>query len=79
MEDEIINEVLDDIIKNHNKIIDDWCKAYLAQLYQENGTIKPGDFVLCQQEPIYFPLQSHNLVRKYWFEPKSNFDFGQDN
>lgn len=67
IEDEKLQKVVQEIAENHRKIIDDWCKAYLAQLYQENGEIKPGDFILYEQQPTY---HNHNLVRKYWFERK---------
>ncbi len=74
MEDEILQKVIEDIDINHRKIIDDWCKAYMAQLYQENGSIKPGDFVLVEQVPTYYKGNPEKLVRKYWFEPKEDFD-----
>ncbi len=66
MNDDIIQKVVADISKNHNKIIDDWCKAYLSQLYQEKGSIKPGDFMLVEQ----VPTMRHDglFVKKYWFE-----------
>lgn len=51
MEDELLKKVMQDIMDNHTKIIDDWCKAYLAQLYQESHSIKPGDFKLFMMEP----------------------------
>lgn len=73
MEDELLQKVVQEIAKNHRKIIDDWCKAYLAQLYQENGSIKPGDFILCEQEPT-FHKEKDCLVRKYWFEPKASHE-----
>lgn len=65
MNDEILNKVVEDISYNHHKIIDDWCKAYLAQLYQENGSIKPGDFTLVQQS---YDFKSGKIGYKYWFE-----------
>lgn len=70
MNDELFEKAIQEIKANHLKIIDDWCKAYMAQLYQENGSIKPGDFVLCEQLPTYHPLNSNIFVKKYWFEPK---------
>lgn len=66
---EEIQQACCEIAANHRKIIDDWCKAYLAQLYEENGTIKPGDFILCEQVPTYHK-ESDMMVKKYWFEPK---------
>ncbi|MES2875411.1 MAG: hypothetical protein V4708_16930 [Bacteroidota bacterium] len=69
MEDFELQKAVEEISKNHRKIIDDWCKAYLAQLYEENGNIKPGDFVLCEQIPT-FHLGKDCMVKKYWFELK---------
>lgn len=67
MNDEILEKVIKDISENHRKIIDDWCKAYLAQLYQEGIDIKPGCFTLCEQVPT-FHLGENCMVKKYWFE-----------
>lgn len=75
MDDEQLNAIVKEISDKHHKIIDDWCKAYMAQLYQETGKIiKPGDFVLCEQVPTIHPFHSNTLVKKYWFEPKENFE-----
>ena len=67
--DELLQKAVEEIAKNHRKIIDDWCKAYLAQLYEENGSIKPGDFILVEQVPTFHPGKDC-MVKKYWFEPK---------
>lgn len=67
--DETINKVVDDIAHNHRKIIDDWCKAYIAQIYEETGQCpKPGDFILNQQE---MDFKSGRFGFKYWFDPKT--------
>lgn len=66
--DEILNKVVQDIADNHNKIINDWCKAYMAQLYEEGVQIKPGNFTLNEQVPT-FHKGKDCLVKKYWFEP----------
>jgi hypothetical protein len=66
MNDELFANVIADIAANHRKIIDDWCKAYLAQLYEDSINIKPGCFTLNEQVPT---LQNNNFVKKYWFEP----------
>ncbi len=66
---EKLSLAVQEISKNHRKIIDDWCKAYLAQLYQENGSIKPGDFILVEQN---FHEYNGKLVKKYWFEKKQD-------
>ncbi len=64
--DEILEKVVIEISQNHDKIIDDWCKAYLAQLYEEGVDIKPGCFTLNEQVPT---IQKAELVKRYWFEP----------
>lgn len=64
---EKMDQAVAEIAKNHRKIIDDWCKAYLAQLYEEGVDIKPGCFTLNEQVPTY-DKGKNCLVRKYWFE-----------
>lgn len=64
--DEILNKVIAEISANHRKIIDDWCKAYLAQLYEEGHELKPGCFTLFEQE---LTLENGKLGKKYWFKP----------
>lgn len=70
MEDqnEILKSFVLDIRRNHHKIIDDWMKAYAAQLYEEKGSIKPGDFRLVEQ--IDLVLENGKMGKKYWFELK---------
>lgn len=63
-EDEINKAVLD-ITTNHNKIIDDWSKAYMAQRYIEGKSIDVGSFTLCQQNLSWAQNQ---VGFKYWFE-----------
>lgn len=65
--DDQFRSAAQEIAANHRKIIDDWCKAYLAQLYEEGVDIKPGSFTLIEQIPSY-DLDSKRMVRKYWFE-----------
>jgi hypothetical protein len=67
MDDELQN-IVKEIAENHRKIIDDWCKAYLSQLYEEGFEIKPGCFTLCEQVPT-FHKGKDCMVKKYWFEP----------
>ena len=62
--DDLLKKVVEEISKNHHQIIDDWCKAYLAQLYQENGSIRPGDFTLVEQDGKF--------CKRYWFEKRSH-------
>ncbi len=63
-----INESIIDIQKHHHKIIDDWCKAYLAQMYEEGHNLKPGDFVLNEMECKEYGV----FGRKYWFTLKES-------
>jgi len=71
--DKLLHKAVQEIAENHRKIIDDWCKAYMAQLYQENGDIKPGDFILVEQVPT-FDKSRDCMVKRYWFEPKEKLD-----
>ncbi len=64
---DLIEKVSKEVRANHRKILDDWCKAYLAQLYEESGEVKPGNYTLCQQELHEY---KGKLVQKYWFEKK---------
>lgn len=66
--DELLEKAVQEIAENHRKIIDDWCKAYMAQLYEEGVQLKPGCFTLNQQVPTY-DERSNCMVQKYWFEP----------
>jgi len=66
--DELLDKAVQEVANSHRKIIDDWCKAYCAQLYQENGDIKPGDSILVEQ--IDLVLENGKMGKKYWFEPK---------
>lgn len=70
-QDEIDKAVLN-IKSNHNKIIDDWCKAYLAQRYKEGKSIDVGSFTLCQQNLSW---AQNEVGFKYWFEDgKPNYN-----
>lgn len=64
--DERLAQAVMEITKNHRKIIDDWCKAYLAQLYQEGHELKPGNFILNEQDV----WEGNKYQKKYWFTPK---------
>lgn len=66
--DEILQKAIEEISNSHRKIINDWCKAYLAQLYEEGKDIKPGCFTLCEQVPTFHD-RLDCMVKKYWFEP----------
>lgn len=74
-EDQMIEVTLEkalmEIRRNHAKILEDWCKAYCAQLYSENGRMNPGDFILVEQMPTFDEVKGC-IVQKYWFELKQN-------
>lgn len=71
MNDKLLEKVIQDISENHRKIIEDWCHAYCAQIYEENGSIKPGEFMLYEQVPTMHDTMFGNVFcKKYWFEQK---------
>lgn len=59
-----INECVRNIRENHNQIIDDWCKAYMAQIYKEKGSINPGDFCLNMQQGV---IEDGKIFNRFWF------------
>lgn len=64
--DDRINKAAEEISRRHREIIDDWCKAYLAQLYEEGVDIKPGCFTLNEQHMD--SVAGSVLGKRYWFE-----------
>lgn len=60
-----IEKAVQNIKMNHDKIIDDWCKAYMAQRYKEGKSIDVGSFTLCQQNLSW---AQNEVGFKYWFE-----------
>lgn len=69
--DTFIEKVVREISQNHRKIIDDWCKAYLAHLYEEGVEIKPNCFTLFHKQPSGIKEgQEGYMVHEYWFEPR---------
>lgn len=65
MSDEIMKAV-QEITRRHREIINDWCKAYLSQLYEEGVDIKPGSFTLNEQN--LDNVGGSVFGKKYWFE-----------
>lgn len=45
-----IHEVMQNISNEHRKILDEWCKAYLAKEYEIGNDIHPGCFTIEQRE-----------------------------
>lgn len=62
-----MNEAIATIRSDHDQIIDDWCKAYMAQIYKEKGSINPGDFTLNMQMGV---VEDDKIFNRYWFTPK---------
>lgn len=65
MFEEELEKAVSEILNNHLKIIDDWCKAYMAQRFKEGISIDVGSFTLCQQN---LSLAPNEVGFKYWFE-----------
>lgn len=66
--DEKLQEAIDNICTNHHKILDDWCKAYLSEIYELGLELKPGCFVLNQMQVN----EEGKIGWKYWFTLKEN-------
>ena len=68
MED-LLQKATANIAANHRKIIDDWCKVYMAHCYIAEGRCpNPGDFILEQRE-----IRDRNKVGyDYCFKKKNN-------
>jgi hypothetical protein len=66
--EELFEELFEEIVKNNKKILNEFSKAYLAQLYQEGEKIKPGDYILVEKH-----LDNRGgfvTGKQYWFEKK---------
>jgi hypothetical protein len=61
-----MNEAVANIQRNHHQIIDDWCKAYMAELYEKGVKLNPGCFILNQQQVN----EEGKIGWKYWFSIK---------
>lgn len=64
--DDQIEKAVQEIRCRHREIINDWCKAYLAQLYEEGEEIKPGCFTLNEQH--LDNVGGSIFGKRYWFE-----------
>lgn len=63
--DTIIQKKIREISENHNKILDDWCKAYLAHLVKEGVELKPNCVNLFHKKPSGI---EGDIIHEYWFE-----------
>ncbi len=61
-----LHEAIQEISKRHREIIEDWCKAYLAELYEAGVDLKPGCFTLNEQ--MLDNVGASAFGKKYWFE-----------
>jgi hypothetical protein len=65
-----IEEIASEIRLHHMKIIDDWCKAYLADCYRVDGVIpRPGEFMLYEQ---HMGANNNHIEKKYYFKKYMN-------
>lgn len=73
---QIMKDLVSEITNNHEKILDDWYKAHLADEYQRDGKIRPCDFIL-RKEPVFEKIKGKDCDLpcfsgyKYWFEQKN--------
>ena len=65
-----MNEAVKHIRENYDKVLDDWCQAYMAQIYKEKGSLKPGDFTLNMQQGV---IENGKIFNRYWFTLKEQF------
>lgn len=63
-----IQKLTQEIAQNHRQILDDWCKAYLAELYESGITeLYPSMFTLCETE---LHEEGRKLVKSYYIRKK---------
>lgn len=74
-QEEFFEKAVREISQNHHKIIDDWCKAYLAHLYKEGVDIKPNCFTLFHKQPSGL---TGDLKHEYWFELREKQETAND-
>lgn len=67
---DLIYECVQKIQRDHEKIIEDWSNAYMAEIYEKNKSIRPGDFILNQQQ-----MNGKYVGFKYWFTHKDREEF----
>lgn len=72
--EDIIGKIAQEIAAKHREILNEWCKAYLAHHYMENGKLpNPGSFTLVQRPMIEkfgtFPVFEGYT---YTFEPNED-------
>lgn len=64
-----IAKISANISEFHRQILDDWCKAYLAELYESGiKDLKPSMFVLCERE---FHEEHGKLIKTYYVRKKT--------
>lgn len=64
MEDKLLHDAVKKISENYHQILDDWCKAYMAELYEKGFHLRPGMFVLNQRQIF----KDGHIVSQAWCE-----------
>ena len=68
---ELFKEIMKEIRDNRQKILDDWCKAYVADLYEIGVDISPSMFVLCESD---FHEEQGMMIKNYYCRTKRHFE-----
>ncbi len=69
--EQLHEEIVRQIIATKHKLLDDFFKAYAAQLAHLGDDLDLSDICLCEQEPHF---RDGKITRRYWFEHKPKFD-----
>lgn len=60
----LLDKIVEQISSQHHKILDDWCKAYLAKEYELNQHIHPGCYTIIEQVLAYPQIGNKYFIRK---------------
>lgn len=69
--EQLVEDITRQIRQQQGKILDDFFKAYAAQLAHFGKDFSLDDICLIEQEPQY---REGCMTRRYWFEFKPKFD-----
>jgi hypothetical protein len=72
--EQLVEDITRQIRQQQGKILDDFFKAYAAQLAHFGKDFSLDDICLIEQEPHY---RDGCVTRRYWFEFKPKFDLSQ--
>lgn len=67
-QEESFSKMVTDIRNNHNKIIDEFCKAYLSEMVKDGKEISINGLTLFHKQCS--PLEKGSALNEYWFEEK---------